>query len=461
MEYLRRTNMDLSTTARYVVLLSLLFVPGLGWDVFYASDDDTLDLSRSRRDAGERSTSRMSTWERNELQQEILNILGLQHRPRPPALRGGHNHSAPLFMMELYRSLNVDAESENGGMDGGSDGFSNAIYNSPDAGRLGRVMSGTGFNYTRNEVQAVTQADTIMSLPVHYKEAAIRRHGAHRYRFDIGRIPPGETVTSAELRVFRDSRGQDSALYRIDVLLLRERSLDAERLPVYLDGTIVGEGDHGWLVFDMTLATDTWRTYPGANVGIQLRVESLQGRDIDPTEAGVVGVGNDEGKEPFMVVFFRRDEEIASISSTTRASRQRRSSTSRRKARKKPRRQDNENDVGSTKDLASRNSDWQCKRNHLFVNFEDLSWQEWIIAPSGYKAFYCKGECAFPLNGHANATNHAIVQTLVHHMNPNEVPQPCCAPTSLSSITVLFYDDNYNVVLKKYKNMVVRACGCH
>lgn len=42
-----------------------------------------------------------------------------------------------------------------------------------------------------------------------------------------------------------------------------------------------------------------------------------------------------------------------------------------------------------------------------------LSPQDWIIAPEGYAAYYCEGECAFPLNSYMNATNHAIVQTLV------------------------------------------------
>lgn len=41
------------------------------------------------------------------------------------------------------------------------------------------------------------------------------------------------------------------------------------------------------------------------------------------------------------------------------------------------------------------------------------SLQDWIIAPEGYAAYYCEGECAFPLNSYMNATNHAIVQTLV------------------------------------------------
>lgn len=46
------------------------------------------------------------------------------------------------------------------------------------------------------------------------------------------------------------------------------------------------------------------------------------------------------------------------------------------------------------------------------------STKDWIIAPKGYAANYCDGECSFPLNAHMNATNHAIVQTLVSTRGP-------------------------------------------
>lgn len=50
----------------------------------------------------------------------------------------------------------------------------------------------------------------------------------------------------------------------------------------------------------------------------------------------------------------------------------------------------------------------------LLFMFMDMCFsQDWIIAPEGYAANYCDGECSFPLNAHMNATNHAIVQTLV------------------------------------------------
>ena len=104
---------------------------------------------------------------------------------------------------------------------------------------------------------------------------------------------------------------------------------------------------------------------------------------------------------------------------------------------------------------------YYCYYNNHYQLLLLLCPQDWIIAPEGYAAFYCLGECSFPLNAHMNATNHAIVQTLVHLMNPTMAPKPCCAPTKLSAISVLYFDDNSNVILKKYRNMVVRACGCH
>ncbi|KAK2493524.1 hypothetical protein MC885_011046 [Smutsia gigantea] len=87
--------------------------------------------------------------------------------------------------------------------------------------------------------------------------------------------------------------------------------------------------------------------------------------------------------------------------------------------------------------------------------------QDWVIAPQGYSAYYCDGECSFPLDSCMNATNHAILQSLVHLMKPDAVPKACCAPTKLSATSVLYYDSSNNVILRKHRNMVVRACGCH
>ncbi|XP_073507619.1 protein DVR-1-like [Phyllobates terribilis] len=101
-----------------------------------------------------------------------------------------------------------------------------------------------------------------------------------------------------------------------------------------------------------------------------------------------------------------------------------------------------------------------CKKRRLYVEFRDVGWQDWVIAPRGYFANYCYGECPYPLAGILNGSNHAILQTLAHSFDPEDIPLPFCVPTKMSPISMLFYDNNDNVVLKHYENMSVDECGC-
>ena len=89
-----------------------------------------------------------------------------------------------------------------------------------------------------------------------------------------------------------------------------------------------------------------------------------------------------------------------------------------------------------------------------------MGWNDWIVAPPGFDAFQCVGECRFPLTDHLNGTNHAIVQTLVNGVNPSAVPQACCVPTELSKVSMLYIDEYEKITLKNYDNMVVEGCGC-
>ncbi|XP_053145714.1 embryonic growth/differentiation factor 1 [Hemicordylus capensis] len=101
-----------------------------------------------------------------------------------------------------------------------------------------------------------------------------------------------------------------------------------------------------------------------------------------------------------------------------------------------------------------------CKPRQLYISFSDVGWENWIIAPQGYMANYCLGECPFPLTEELNSTNHAILQTMVHSLDPEGTPQPCCVPVHLSPISILYYDNDDNVVLRHYEDMVVDECGC-
>uniref|UniRef100_A0A2S2N9B1 Protein decapentaplegic n=2 Tax=Schizaphis graminum TaxID=13262 RepID=A0A2S2N9B1_SCHGA len=101
-----------------------------------------------------------------------------------------------------------------------------------------------------------------------------------------------------------------------------------------------------------------------------------------------------------------------------------------------------------------------CQRYSMYVDFKEIGFSDWIQAPPGYDAFYCHGECTFPLANHINASNHAVMQTLINSYNPATVSRACCVPTKLSTLTLLYTDDDGKIVLKNYPDMTVEECGC-
>ncbi|XP_068972677.1 bone morphogenetic protein 2-like [Bombus flavifrons] len=103
----------------------------------------------------------------------------------------------------------------------------------------------------------------------------------------------------------------------------------------------------------------------------------------------------------------------------------------------------------------------ECTRHELYVDFKEIGLSSSIIAPLGYSAYHCKGICESPLSQDQQPTNHATIQGIVHKMGlVKGVERPCCVPTKLLGTTILFFDDNENVVLKVYQDMIADRCGC-
>ncbi|XP_006146679.1 growth/differentiation factor 3 [Tupaia chinensis] len=100
-----------------------------------------------------------------------------------------------------------------------------------------------------------------------------------------------------------------------------------------------------------------------------------------------------------------------------------------------------------------------CHRHQLFINFRDRGWHKWIIDPKGFMANYCHGDCPFSLTTSLNSSNYAFLQALMHAADP-DVPQAVCIPTRLSPISMLYQDNDDNVILRHYEDMVVDECGC-
>lgn len=398
------------------------------------------------------SFRRLSVREKKEMQKEILSILGLPGRPRPhPPLRPPS--SAPLFMLDLYHAVSTEGdEGPNGigvlgngvGEYGWMDGLSHVSH----------AALPTISTHTPPLGTVVSEADTVMSfvnLVEQERDLLQPRPYWKEFRFDLTPLPQGEAVTAAEFRIYKTlTMGQRAnRTLHISVYEIQRENRHREPELVLLDMQSVPAGQEGWLAFDVTSASNRWLLHPRSNLGIRLYVETEEDRSLSAGWVGLVGRRGPRSKQPFMVTFFRASQTPC---------RPPRALKPHPRKIKKPK---YDLPVPSVHDHSHANSGKQaCKRHELYVSFSDLGWKDWVLAPTGYSAFYCDGECLYPLGSCMNATNHALIQQVVHLLKPDEVPKACCAPTKLSPISVLFYDDNNNVILKKHRNMVVKTCGC-
>uniref|UniRef100_A0A8D9FAS1 Growth/differentiation factor 8 n=1 Tax=Cacopsylla melanoneura TaxID=428564 RepID=A0A8D9FAS1_9HEMI len=93
----------------------------------------------------------------------------------------------------------------------------------------------------------------------------------------------------------------------------------------------------------------------------------------------------------------------------------------------------------------------RCCRFPLKVDFEAFGW-DWIIAPKTFEANYCSGECQ-----HMFLPKYTHTQ-LVRYANSSMAP--CCAPRKTSRISILYFDNEANIIFGYLPDVVVDRCGC-
>lgn len=51
-----------------------------------------------------------------------------------------------------------------------------------------------------------------------------------------------------------------------------------------------------------------------------------------------------------------------------------------------------------------------CRKVDMWVDFDQIGWDEWIVHPKRYNAYRCEGQCPSPLDESFHPTNHAYMQ---------------------------------------------------
>ncbi|KFP06353.1 Bone morphogenetic protein 2, partial [Calypte anna] len=351
-----------------------------------------------------------------EALKRLLEVFGMEDPPPPPA----HSKQPPQYMVDLFNTVaNADGVTKNPDVLEGNT-VRSFLDKSKGRGRGTRV-AGRG----RDKWKLTAPSSPIFCVP-----------GAYVW------VPVVTNICCCpQVSVYQVLKGGD---------------LDAPGGKKLLAARLVALQGSGWEVFSITQAVRDWTEDESSNQGLLVTVQGLGGSLVEnPPLQFASGRDHHESKKPMLVLFTDDGRRGASLPmgdfpADFQPQAPLLPSTLPVPKRAGPR---------STRSLDQLQP---CQRHPLSVDFEEIGWSGWIISPRGYNAYHCKGSCPFPLGENMRPTNHATVQSIINALKLSEgVSSPCCVPNKLYSINLLYFDDDENVVLKQYDDMVAGSCGCH
>ncbi|KAK3874326.1 hypothetical protein Pcinc_020714, partial [Petrolisthes cinctipes] len=106
----------------------------------------------------------------------------------------------------------------------------------------------------------------------------------------------------------------------------------------------------------------------------------------------------------------------------------------------------------------------RCCRESVDVNVSDLGWDNWFIQPQAFTFYYCRGTCNAAFNLARTLDYTSTKEALMLQSSWQAVRtdlMPCCAPTSYSSMSVIYRHTRNNTLLHTtIDNLLVQSCGC-
>ncbi|XP_028907035.1 bone morphogenetic protein 2 isoform X1 [Ornithorhynchus anatinus] len=351
---------------------------------------------------------------RAEALRALLQVLGLDAPPPTPALK----RQPPQYMLDLYRTVAT------------ADGLTRSPHLLPgDTVRSFWDTPPSDELHFHFVLSAMAPSEQILSAQLHL------------FRLPGSPVPPTQRGSLCQVSVFQVLEEEEEELATVagSESGARLRLLAVRLVPVH--GT-------GWEVFPITEAVRAWTERAASNRGLLVTLQSPGGTALEPRPLRFAsGHLHHHSKRPMLVLF------------TDNSRRAPPPIFPQFPASMFPGLIPGPNHTRLARSLSPFRP---CQRLPLYVDFEEIGWMGWIISPHGYNAYQCRGSCPFPLGQNMQPTNHATVQSIISALRlVPAVSSPCCVPRQLASISLLYFDEAENVVLKHYEGMVARECGCH
>lgn len=258
--------------------------------------------------------------------------------------------------------------------------------------------------------------------------------------FDMSSVSTGELLQLAELRI-RLPAFSNSKQAMVDVYHSRRRqqSCDPGGMLSWLcqdQPLLLGsfsakpnssESESGWKVFNMTTLLKSW---------LRQRGSALEETDLEPGSGAELGAGAESlfatlkkrrhytVDRVMMVIFskvnqlsqgdsqsLRHTVETSKYVGATGASPGGGSDAQSRRQKRNRMESITVAEAVSLPNISTADPPIPlCRRVDMWVDFEQIGWDEWIVHPKRYNAFRCEGQCPTPLDETFSPTNHAYMQ---------------------------------------------------
>ncbi|XP_042353892.1 inhibin subunit beta Ab [Plectropomus leopardus] len=253
--------------------------------------------------------------------------------------------------------------------------------------------------------------------------------------FDISKEGGSSSVVEqANVWIFLKVSKGSRAKGKVTLQLLQLHHEDDREKEECVSEKVVDTGRSGWHTLGVSRSIQTLLDGGGSSLSLRVSCQLCAGAGASPILVPdiVERAGRDQSHRPFLMVALRAGEEA----------------TQRRVKR------------GLECDGKIR----VCCKRQFYVNFKDIGWNDWIIAPSGYHANYCEGDCpnhmasfsGSSLSFHSTVINHYRMRGY----SPFQNIKSCCVPTRLRAMSMLYYNEEQKIIKKDIQNMIVDECGC-
>lgn len=272
-------------------------------------------------------------------------------------------------------------------------------------------------------------------IPPTVDEILWRSSNASRLYFEMNLQHPDNhheelAVSSAKLRLYKENYIRNASSQRNDIVVniyqIIKMHENRTSLCKLICSKVVSFLTEGWEEFDIADALRHWVEYPSENFGLEITMDGHNVSKVFKISQGSISVDTDKYPalhvqtkvKPILNRIKREEEKINCVKG---------------------------------------DGESRCCRYPLWISFREIGWDDWVVAPEGYQAYYCEGSCP---NRYKLANTFSSIKSILHMFNPNNVPAPCCTASKLSKLNLLHFDESGELTVSEFEDMIVDECKC-